>query len=94
MKMCELVRRPQAPWRRRIPAMSDRRETDFLAYILAVFVFAIGGIAVGVASTQGASNRAVSSQAAPSGEARTGSGAVKPAGADRHRHIASQQHLL
>jgi hypothetical protein len=31
--------------------MSDKRETDFLAYILGGFVIAIGGIAVGVAST-------------------------------------------
>jgi hypothetical protein len=64
--------------------MSDRRETDFLAYILAAFVFAIGGIAVGVASTQTGSNS----------EARTGIAAVKPAGADGHRHIPSQQNLL
>jgi hypothetical protein len=31
--------------------MSDKRESDFLAYILGGFVIAIGGIAVGVAST-------------------------------------------
>jgi hypothetical protein len=72
--------------------MSDRRETDFLAYILAAFVFAIGGIAVGVASTHTASG----------GDVRPGSGAVKPAGAAihsvapgaGHRQFASQQHLL
>jgi|APFre7841882630_1041343.scaffolds.fasta_scaffold05019_2 hypothetical protein len=31
--------------------MADKRETDFLAYVLAGFIIAIGGIAVGVAST-------------------------------------------
>ncbi len=36
--------------------MSDKRETDFLAYILGVFVIAISGFAVGVASTNTASN--------------------------------------
>ncbi len=45
--------------------MSDRRETDFLAYILAGFVIAIGGIAVGVASTNNVPNGAgMSNQAA------------------------------
>jgi len=31
--------------------MPDKRETDFLAYLLGGFIIAIGGIAVGVAST-------------------------------------------
>jgi hypothetical protein len=31
--------------------MTDKRETDLLAYILSGFVIAISGIAVGVAST-------------------------------------------
>ena len=73
--------------------MSDRRETDFLAYILAAFVIAIGGIAVGVASTNAASN----------GDARPAITAVKPAdaatkthtqSADGHLRFGSQQHFL
>ncbi len=32
--------------------MTDKRETDLLAYILSGFVIAISGIAVGVASTK------------------------------------------
>ncbi|MGO9036853.1 MAG: hypothetical protein ACLQKH_02590 [Steroidobacteraceae bacterium] len=45
--------------------MSDKRETDFLAYILAAFVITIGGIAVGVASTnQVPDNADTSDQAA------------------------------
>ena len=73
--------------------MSDRRETDFLAYVLAAFVIAIGGIAVGVASTNAASN----------GDARPAITAVKPAAAatkthtrsaDGHLRFGSQQHFL
>jgi hypothetical protein len=73
--------------------MPDRRETDFLAYILAAFVIAIGGIAVGIASTNAASN----------GDARTAISAVNPAAAatkthaqsaDGRRRVDSQQHFL
>jgi hypothetical protein len=94
MKMCELVRRPITLGRRRILPMTDKRETDFLAYILAGFVIAIGGIAVGVASTNIASN----------GDARPdGIAAVKPAAVaapaasqsgDRHRRPGSQEQFL
>ena len=73
--------------------MSDRRETDFLAYILAAFVIAIGGIAVGIASTN----------TAPNGDARPAITAAKPAAtatntrtesADGHLRFGSQQHVL
>ncbi len=36
--------------------MTDKRETDLLAYILSGFVIAISGIAVGVASTNSNAN--------------------------------------
>jgi hypothetical protein len=63
--MCELVRRPATLSHRRILPMSDKRESDFLAYILGGFVIAIGGIAVGVASTNAVPNSAqISGQAA------------------------------
>jgi hypothetical protein len=73
--------------------MSDRRETDFLAYILAAFVIAIGGIAVGIASTNAAS----------SGDSRPAVSAVNPAAvatkthaqsAGGARRVGSQQHFL
>jgi hypothetical protein len=41
--------------------MTDKRETDLLAYILSGFVIAISGIAVGVASTNSNSNANTSS---------------------------------
>ena len=66
MEMCELVRRRASPRHRRIPSMSDKRESDFLAYILGAFVVALGGIAVGVASTN----------AVPEGDRRSGPAAV------------------
>jgi len=37
--------------------MTDSKDSDLLAYILACFVIAISGIAVGVASTNTASSR-------------------------------------
>ncbi|HLN49614.1 MAG TPA: hypothetical protein VK251_08875 [Steroidobacteraceae bacterium] len=63
--------------------MSDRRETDFLAYILGGFVIAIGGIAVGVASTNKAPNSAaMTSQVAvtmPTGAAAAAAPSKAPA---------------
>jgi hypothetical protein len=74
--------------------MSDKRETDFLAYILAGFVVAIGGFAVGVASTNTASN----GDASPAGvaavtPATVAAPAAKRSG-ERYRRIGSQEHFL
>jgi hypothetical protein len=51
--------------------MTDKRETDLLAYILSGFVVAISGIAVGVASTNTNTSGAgvISSALAPSAPA-------------------------
>ena len=97
--MCELVRRPTALRHRRILPMSDKRETDFLAYVLGVFVIAIAGIAVGVASTNTASNGktrptgvAVAMPAAPATRAanQTAAGPKRL----RSQEQRSQEHLL
>jgi hypothetical protein len=49
--------------------MTDKRETDLLAFILSGFVIAISGIAVGVASTNtntsGGGNKTSSAVSAP-----------------------------
>jgi hypothetical protein len=51
--------------------MTDKRETDLLAYILSGFVIAISGIAVGVASTNtsGGGINASSAVSAPASSA-------------------------
>jgi hypothetical protein len=74
--------------------MSDKRETDFLAYVLCVFVIAIGGIAVGVASTNTASN----GDTRPAGVAAAMPAAVATRAANQsaegHKRPGSQEHLL
>jgi hypothetical protein len=53
--------------------MSDKRETDFLAYILGGLVIAIGGIAVGLSSTNTVANGVrIADQAAASAPAGAG----------------------
>ncbi|MGO9036733.1 MAG: hypothetical protein ACLPX1_15835 [Steroidobacteraceae bacterium] len=80
--------------------MYDKRETDFLAYILAAFVITIGGIAVGVASTnQAPDNTDTSDRPAltmPT-EATAGPSASKTPAAHQtkaSRSSRSQEHLL
>ncbi len=80
--------------------MYDKRETDFLAYILAAFVITIGGIAVGVASTNQVPNDAgMSDQAsltAP-GEATAAPSASKTPATHQTKAVRlprSQEHLL
>jgi hypothetical protein len=50
-RKCDDVRRGSQVVHRTIKRMADHRESDVLAYILAVLVLAISGVAVGIAST-------------------------------------------
>jgi hypothetical protein len=58
--------------------MTDKRETDLLAYILSGFVIAISGIAVGVASTTNNNNISGGGASISSAVSAPASSAVAP----------------